>query len=155
MSMQTLELKIPPVGLAITWAAAMWFVSVWAPGFQVALSWRLLLAVTLAAVGVGIVLSGVVSFAHAKTTMNPLCPENASALVTSGVYRYTRNPMYLGFLAILIGWAVFLANGFSALLLPAFVFYMNRFQIGPEEKALLRRFGSGFSDYCNSVRRWL
>jgi protein-S-isoprenylcysteine O-methyltransferase Ste14 len=82
-------------------------------------------------------------------------PDAASSLVADGVYRWTRNPMYLGFLIALAGWAAYLANVASALVLPLFVLYMNRFQIVPEERALAARFGPQFEDYRRSVRRWL
>ena len=82
-------------------------------------------------------------------------PESASALVVSGIYRLTRNPMYLGFLLILLGWALFLSNGLAVLAVPAFVFYMNRFQIEPEERALAAIFGAEFVAYKSHVRRWL
>lgn len=87
--------------------------------------------------------------------MNPLNPAAATTLVESGIYRYSRNPMYLGLLFVLLGWAAFLGNAFAVLILPGFVWYMNYFQIIPEEKALLERFGSAFSAYSKKVRRWL
>lgn len=153
--MQALELKVPPVALVGAFAAAMWLISVVAPAFQFPLPSRHVLALVLMAGGAGMVLSGVVSFARARTTVNPLKPEAATALVDSGVYRFTRNPMYLGFLLALLGWATFLANALAVLLLPGFVLYMNRFQIVPEERALSARFGLAFSAYKAKVRRWL
>jgi len=75
--------------------------------------------------------------------------------VTSGIYRYTRNPMYLGLLLILLGWAVFLANIVAFIFLPAFIAYLNRFQIRPEEKAMASLFGQDFANYRSKVRRWL
>jgi protein-S-isoprenylcysteine O-methyltransferase Ste14 len=82
-------------------------------------------------------------------------PASASVLVDGGIYRLTRNPMYLGFLVVLLGWAIFLSNIVAFLLLPAFVYYMNRFQIKPEEKALVARFGQTFTAYKTRVHRWL
>lgn len=116
---------------------------------------REVIAMALAAVGIGTAVAGVVSFRIAKTTVNPLHPEGASTLVTSGVYQLTRNPMYLGALILLIGWAAFLANALAFILVPSFVVYMSRFQIGPEEKALTSLFNSEFTTYCVKVRRWL
>lgn len=72
-----------------------------------------------------------------------------------GVYCFSRNPMYLGFLLALAGWIVYLSNVLAALLLPAFVAYMNRFQIKPEERALLTKFGPSFAHYMAAVPRWL
>jgi len=153
--MHALELKVPPVAVVIAFAAAMWLVSIAAPAFRFSLPLRYMLASAVFAVGVCVTVSGVVSFARAKTTVNPLKPDTATTLVESGIYRLTRNPMYLGFLIALLGWAVFLANVLAVLLLPGFVLYMNRFQIAPEEKALSARFGAAFAAYKGSVRRWL
>jgi len=112
-------------------------------------------AIGLAAVGAGVAMAGVVSFRLAKTTVNPLKPAAASSLVVSGIYHVTRNPMYLGALLVLIGWAVFLANALAFAFSVTFVLYLNRFQIAPEENALTTRFGSEFSAYCAKVRRWI
>jgi protein-S-isoprenylcysteine O-methyltransferase Ste14 len=76
-------------------------------------------------------------------------------MVTSGVYGVSRNPMYVGFLLVLIGWAAFLSHALAFALLPLFVAYMNRFQIEPEERALSAKFGGQFQEYRRSVRRWV
>lgn len=113
------------------------------------------LAAGFVAVGLIIALLGVVSFHLARTTVNPLRPDAASHLVTSGIYRWTRNPMYLGMLLVLLGCAFFLANLLCVVLATAFVPLMNRLQIVPEERTLAALFGSAFADYKASVRRWL
>jgi protein-S-isoprenylcysteine O-methyltransferase Ste14 len=100
-------------------------------------------------------LAGVCSFRRAKTTVNPMKLDSSSVLVASGIYKYSRNPMYLGFVLILFGWALFLSNALALLLLPAFVLYMSRFQIWPEERALLSLFGKDYKQYHAKVRRWL
>lgn len=82
-------------------------------------------------------------------------PDKASALVITGVFRVTRNPMYLGLLLFLIGWAILLAHPVAALVVPAFVAYIDRFQIRPEEAALTDRFGARYKEYARTVRRWL
>ena len=102
-----------------------------------------------------VVVLGAIAFRRAGTTVNPLHPENASALVVRGIYRLTRNPMYLGMLILLVGWAVLLANFIPWIFLPGFVLYMNRFQIGPEERMLASMFGNDFTLYRSRVRRWL
>ncbi len=112
-------------------------------------------AVVLILLGAVVALAGVVAFRRHKTTVNPFTPEQSTSLVATGVYRLSRNPMYLGLLLALMGWSACLANWVSALVLPAFVAYMNRFQIQPEERALRERFGSQFLAYAESVRRWL
>jgi protein-S-isoprenylcysteine O-methyltransferase Ste14 len=153
--MGKLDLKVPPLAVVIVFAAAMWLVSVAAPAFRIALPFRHAIALALIAAGAAITVSGLIAFARARTTVNPLTPAAASALVESGIYRLTRNPMYLGFFIALVGLAVFLANLLAMLLLPGFVLYMNRYQIAPEEAALAARFGAAFSAYKAKVRRWL
>lgn len=152
--MGSLELRIPPVAVVIIAAAGMAALS-YGVSAPVAIPARLPVALTLVVAGALVALAGVVAFRRHKTTVNPFTPELSSTLVATGIYRYSRNPMYLGFLLALIGWGVYLANGVAALLLPAFVVYMNRFQIAPEERALMDHFGQTFLAYARAVRRWL
>ena len=112
-------------------------------------------ALALVVIGLSISISGMVSFRRAKTTINPSKPSAASSLVTSGVYRYTRNPMYLGLSITLMGWAVFLSNPLALLAVPPFVLYVNRLQINPEERVLSSLFGAEYAAYTEKVRRWL
>ncbi|MBG6289848.1 isoprenylcysteine carboxylmethyltransferase family protein [Pseudomonas nitroreducens] len=105
--------------------------------------------------GAAVCLAGVLSFRLARTAVNPLRPETASALVSSGIYGHTRNPMYLGFAIALVAWAFYLASPVALLGVVGFVLYMNRFQIGPEEQALASLFGEAFAAYRTRVRRWL
>lgn len=153
--MRALELKIPPGVVWLLWGASMWLLSRAAPAFGFNPPARNVVAGVLVAAGLLISALGVVSFRRARTTVNPLKPATASSLVVSGVYRWTRNPMYLGFLIVLTGWAYFLSNVLGFLLLPAFILYLNRFQILPEEKALASVFGDEFTAYKLRVRRWL
>lgn len=152
--MRTLELRIPPVAVVAIFATAMAAVAYIVPA-ALPVPGRLAVAVVLALAGALIALAGVVAFRRHETTVNPLTPELSSSLVDTGIYRLSRNPMYLGFLLALLGWCAWLANWAAALLLPAFVAYMNRFQIQPEERALAQRFGPQFMAYSRSVRRWL
>lgn len=103
--------------------------------------------------GVAISLRSVIEFRRARTTVNPTKPGSSSSLVPSGIYGRTRNPMHLGFLLILTGWAVCLATIVAFAFLPAFVLFMNRFQIAPEERALTSLLGEGFKAYCAEARR--
>jgi len=152
--MNSLELKIPPMLMLSLIAALMWSVSQLVPAAEFHLPARRLIALGFAVIGVGVAIAGVVSFRMAKTTVNPVKPQDASMLVVSGVYRFTRNPMYLGSLFLLIGWGAFLANFAAVVLVPSLVLYLNRFQIGPEERALTSLFPE-FSIYRAKVRRWL
>ena len=152
--MRILENRIPPPLVAAIFAAAMWIASLYAPAHEVSEAVRIGLAFSALAAGLFVCLSGVVSFRRAKTTVNPLKPEKASSLVVSGVYRYSRNPMYLGFSLILIALAIYLYTPIALIGVVCFVMYINRFQIAPEERALESLFGAEFTAYKRRVRRW-
>lgn len=153
--MTTFRLKIPPVAVALLAGAGMWLLARATPQFRVDLPARALFAAALGGLGIVVIALGVVSFRRAKTTVNPMHPEQASTLVTAGIYGVTRNPMYLGLLLLLIAWATVLAHLPAALGAAAFVAYMNRFQIRPEEVALAEHFGAPYHAYRRTVRRWL
>lgn len=109
----------------------------------------------LVAVGAVILIASVFKFSQEKTTINPLDPDQASELVISGLYRFTRNPMYLGLALMLLGYTLYLQN-FAALAGPiVFLFSMTYLQIKPEEAALSRNFGQQYADYRQQVGRWL
>jgi protein-S-isoprenylcysteine O-methyltransferase Ste14 len=150
-----LELKVPPLILVLVLAGAMWFAAMQLPSLAITLPWRHGLAVTISGVGILLILAGGYTFQKAKTTVNPTTPAAASSVVTSGVYRFSRNPMYVGFLLALTGWAAFLSHTLPFLFLPVYVAYMNRFQISPEERALSAKFGDEYETYKQAVRRWL
>lgn len=153
--MHFLELKVPPVAVAAAAAFLMWAVAWLFPALNVALPGRTPAAILAALIGGSAGVAGVVAFRRARTTVNPLKPETASALVEEGIYQLTRNPMYLGLALVLLGWGIFLSNPASLAVLFAFVGYMNRFQIVPEERALQASFGEAFTAYRARVRRWL
>ena len=156
MIMRFLELRVPPPLVGVIIAAAMWFIaSSLPPLLPLPVSARLPVAVILALVGVAIALSGVISFRRAQTTVNPLKPETSTALVTTGIYRITRNPMYLGMLIVLLAWAAYLSTAWALLGPVAFALYITRFQIIPEERALRSLFGTTFVEYTQRTRPWL
>lgn len=150
-----LELKIPPLVLVSVLALVMWFAAAYTPGWPGVEPLQTWLPRGLLAAGALLMAMGAVAFRQHHTTVDPTRPDNASALVTSGVYRVTRNPMYLGMLLVLLAWGVALKSPVALLVVAGFVLYMNRFQISPEERALRTRFGKAFDDYCRGVRRWL
>jgi protein-S-isoprenylcysteine O-methyltransferase Ste14 len=152
--MSSLELKIPPPVVALLVAAAMWGLA-WVTPPSDAPAFRVAIALALAAVGVAFSIAGVVAFGKAKTTKNPMQPEAASALVVGGVYRLTRNPMYLGLTFALLAWAAFLWSAWALLGPVVFVAYIARFQIAPEERVLATLFGAEYAAYKAKVRRWL
>lgn len=153
--MNKLELKIPPVVLVSIFLGLMWGIARVTPKLEITSLLSQGMALIIVLVGVVITLSGAYAFNKAQTTVNPLAPEQSSSLVNFGIYKFTRNPMYLGFLLFLIGWGVYLASAYSLLVLPMFILYMNAFQISPEERALANKFGEEFEQYKTSVRRWL
>lgn len=152
--MPNLELRIPPLALVLMCAAAMAATACTVPA-SVNIPGRWAIAGACVFLGAAVALAGVLAFRRNKTTVNPLTPQQSSTLVASDIYRFSRNPMYLGFLLALLGWGVYLGNWAAALWLPVFVAYMNRFQIRPEERALADLFGPQFAAYARSVRRWL
>lgn len=153
--MRALELKIPPLVLVVLFALAMWLVSQLVPPAALSPLWGQVLAGLLAGAGVAVALSGVLAFRKANTTVDPRVPQQSSSLVIRGIYRYSRNPMYLGFLLFLTGVACYLMHLPAFIALPLFVLYMNRFQIQPEERFLLQKFGADYLAYLKQVRRWL
>lgn len=153
--MRCLELKIPPPAVAALVALAMWRAASIPPLWALQESVRLVVASCLAIVGVIFDIAAILAFRRAKTTINPLRPDKTSAFVAQGIYRVTRNPMYLGLSLLLAAWAVWLAGSWSALGPVAFMLYISRYQIAPEERAMLARFGSAYGEYQSQVRRWL
>ena len=153
--MKFLELKVPPVALFILVLVASYFSAQQLSTGAIGMPFKLVV------LGVGIVLSGVIGlagvweFRKQKTTVNPIKVETASTVVDSGVFGYTRNPMYLGLFILLFCFGYFFQNIFSVLLSFAFVIYMNQFQIKPEERALEQLFGAEYVDYKQKVRRWV
>jgi protein-S-isoprenylcysteine O-methyltransferase Ste14 len=150
-----LELRVPPLVVLLVAGAFAWLIARAIPSlhFELPVLWAV--ASGLFCAGVTLSVAGVGSFRRAKTTVNPIDPTSSTALVVSGIYRVTRNPMYLGFLLILAGATVLMENAATFLVLPAFVLYLNRFQIRAEEVALQSRFGDAFVIYRSRVRRWL
>lgn len=155
ISVDRLELKVPPVIQMAIFAGLMLIFAVLLPALSIAFFASSLVALVLASIGVAFALLGVLEFRSAGTTVDPRIPDQSSSLVTNGVYRISRNPMYVGFLLMLVGWGVFLCNIVSFLLLPFFVMYMNRFQITPEERYMLEKFGHEYRQYAAAVRRWV
>ena len=150
-----LALKIPPLVLVIVAGALMWVAASVTPALDFFVPARSGFGAGLALIGAVICASGVVSFRRARTTVNPMKPGSSSRLVVSGIYGYTRNPMYLGLAMVMLGWAAFLSNLAAFALVAAFVVYIDRFQIRPEEHALASLFPHEYSAYMGRVRRWV
>ena len=149
------KVRVPPVALFLIVVLLMWAVAVRLPSWRIAFPGRTVVTVLLLLAAGALGIAGVRAFGRARTTVDPLRPERASALVTSGIYRRTRNPMYVALAIALLAWAFWLAHPLALLGVPAFVAWMNRCQIAPEERALQSLFGAEFERYCREVRRWL
>ena len=147
--------KIPPLVVMLAVGVLMWLVSLSLPSITVSPIISISLAALIALAGAIFSVAGVWSFRKFNTTVNPLTPDQSSSLVDFGIYKISRNPMYVGFALFLISWGVLLANLFSLVSVLIFVWYMNKFQILPEEKALLKLFGKDYQCYKAQVSRWL
>jgi len=146
---------IPPVVQLAVCAGLAWGLSEWLPGFAFAWPFSFELAVIVAAMGIVVPVAAVVAFIRAKTTVNPIDPSQARSLVTTGFYRVSRNPMYLGMALLLVAQAIYLSNA-AALVSPlVFVIAMTHLQIKPEEAALKRNFGEAYRAYRQRTRRWI
>lgn len=153
--MRALQLKIPPAVLALAFGGAMSAIAANLPATAFVLPFARHLGAGLAVVGICVVLLGMFTFMRHDTTVDPHRPSRTKALVTSGIYRLTRNPMYLGFLLILSGWALLAGNWLAVALLPLFVLALQELQIEAEERILEEQFGDAYRDYRKRTRRWI
>ncbi|MBR9868722.1 MAG: isoprenylcysteine carboxylmethyltransferase family protein [Oceanospirillales bacterium] len=153
--MRSLELRIPPLALTGILALLMWGAATLMPLLHVSMAGASVLGSVIVAIGGLLAALGVFEFRKARTTVDPRIPHKSETLVVSGVYRISRNPMYVGFLVVLAGWALYLSNLAALVFLPLFVVYMNRYQIEPEERYMRERFGDDFDRYVGQVRRWI
>jgi protein-S-isoprenylcysteine O-methyltransferase Ste14 len=153
--MKTLELKIPPPIAAVLVGLAMWWTAYVLPAVHLTRPARSMIAGAFAVFGLIVALLAFRAFRQAKTTISPINPEAASSLVTGGIYSHTRNPMYVGLTALLVGWAVWLSVPWVFLGPVGFMLFLTRFQINPEERIMSAKFGRNYDGYRKRVRRWL
>ena len=147
--------RIPPPLVMLLAASLMWALCRWLPlGQLIAYPWNHV-GVLPAAAGVAIAAAAFVRFRQKRTTANPIDLKKASCLVTDGIFGISRNPMYLGLLLLLIGWAVWLGAASAWLVPPLFLFVISVVQIAPEEQALEELFGKEYLAYQRSVSRWI
>ncbi|MGI9551549.1 MAG: methyltransferase family protein [Aurantibacter sp.] len=149
-----MKIKIPPPIVAWIFAGLMYLSDRVLPVGEFDFFGRDYLIYGLTVLGGFVLAASMLRFFISRTTLNPFSPERASRLVTKGLYKFSRNPMYLALLLFLLAWGLWLGNAFNTLLAAGFVSYMNRFQILHEEKALTQRFGKEYQLYCKNVRRW-
>ncbi len=153
--MSALELKIPPPLVVALFALAMWAIARFTPPLEALLPYRDFFSRSFLVAGLAVMGLAALYFFRAKTTINPLNPQSSSTLVTTGLYRFSRNPIYLADVLFLLAWAFYMSNVFSFLMILGFVPYLNRFQIEPEERALEKLFGDKYRAYKSEVRRWI
>jgi len=149
-----LEYKVPPPLIGALCALLMWLIC-GMPSLTGRPPLLLVPALALVVLGLTVDAAGVLSFRRARTTVNPFAPERTVNIVSSGIYRLSRNPMYLGMVCILTGWAVWLWQVQAVLGVVLFVTWITRFQIIPEERVLTQKFGTEYRQYRQRVRRWV
>ena len=107
-------------------------------------------------IGFVIIFLATKEFKKSETTVNPMKPETSTSLVTSGIFKYTRNPMYLGLTSILLASCFYFSSLLGIIVyVPLFILYITVFQIIPEEEMMKGLFNDEFLDYCAKVRRWI
>ncbi len=150
-----MRIRFVPIAQAVVVAMVMLVIQWLTPDMNIQGDWNVPLFVTLFICGVALVLMGGVEFFRNNTTVSPLNLDNTTHLVTSGIYRYSRNPMYLGIVFCLLAWAILIGSYISIVGLPVFICYITKYQIILEESALESKFGKFFVEYKNRVRRWI
>lgn len=153
--MRRLELKVPPLALFVACALLVLALAALQVAPFAAVPGLWIVGLLTLAGGVLVAVLGVVEFRRAGTTVNPMSPERSSNVVTSGVYRWSRNPMYLGMAAALAGLSLSVGTAAGLLVTAGFCAYLSRFQIAPEERRLLEAFGEPYARYLREVRRWI
>lgn len=153
--LRKLELRVPPVAVFLLVVLLMYFLKGLVPGFTVTVPFLKLVVGGLVLLSGYIGIAGVYEFRKVRTTVNPVKPENASTVVNTGIFAYTRNPMYFALLLLIIALGLWWQHLSVILCGALFVSYMNRYQIKPEEHVLERLFGEEYLKYKNRVRRWI
>ncbi|MEM9647788.1 MAG: methyltransferase [Bacteroidota bacterium] len=149
-----MKLKVLPPLVMLFFGGLMYLLDRFLPVGKFDFFGRRELAIGLFALGLFIIFGAIFQFLLAKTTTNPINLNKSSALVTSGIFKISRNPMYLGMLLLLMALGLKLGNAFNTLLAAGFVYYMNHFQIKREEEALTSLFGKTYTNYYKATRRW-
>ena len=153
--MKALETKIPPPVIALAFATLIWWMASYLPKIDIEYMPKMVIVSVLVAIGAIFDLSGLITFLRAKTTVNPMKPHASSALVKTGIYKITRNPMYVGLVFVLSGWCIYLNSPAALIGVAGFILYIHALQILPEERMLITLFGEEYIEYQSKVRRWL
>ena len=153
--MNALDNRIPPPFMTLIVGAAMWALTFVAPPYAFGGAFRVILVAAFLVAGGLFAFPAFMAFRRAKTTIDPVHIDRPTAVVSSGVYGFTRNPMYVGLTCLLLSWAMFLSVPWCLIGPLFFVAYITRFQILPEERAMQAKFGAEYSAYRSRVRRWI
>jgi protein-S-isoprenylcysteine O-methyltransferase Ste14 len=153
--MKKLENKVPPPLLVLIIATSMWATGFLQKPLPFTHGLHSILQIAVGGFALTFGLSGILAFRRAQTTINPVQIDQASRVVTGGIYRVTRNPMYVGLTGLLTMWAVHLAVPLALLGPVFFALFTHRFQILPEERVMSAKFGKEYDEYRQRVRRWL
>ena len=148
-----MKTKIPPPILALVMIVLIYLSSFFIE--STTFNYQGSLSVLVLILGLACAIPSFKLFARYKTTISPLKPSDATALVTEGMYRYSRNPMYLGLLLLTIASTIWFGTWFGIIINILFIFLINFLQIIPEEEALLAIFGEEYEEYKKNVRRWI
>ena len=106
-------------------------------------------------IGMLILINPIFKFIKSKTTIDPIKFKKVNKLIASGIYKYSRNPMYLGLLMLVTSTSIFYLNIFSITTPFFFYYWINRFQIKREEIFLTKKFGKEYLLYKTKTRRWI
>ena len=148
-----METRIPPPIVTLVFGLSIYFSR---EIFQaVEIKYSFYIGILLLVLGLAILISAVRLFRKDKTTVNPLSPEQATKLVTGGIFKFSRNPMYLGMACVLSSMAMFFNIIGGIVLIALFCAYITKFQIIPEEKAMIDLFSQDFDQYKQTTRRWI
>jgi protein-S-isoprenylcysteine O-methyltransferase Ste14 len=150
-----MQLRVPPPLIVVAGALSAWGAAHAWPAATLLLPGQRSLGAAMIVAGAIANVAPKLHFRRAGTTVNPLHPRRASALVQSGLHRYSRNPMYLGHALMLLGWMLCLGHPAAGVSLAFYLRYIDRVQIPREEAALRERFSTDYAEYCRRVRRWL
>ena len=148
-----IKTKIPPPLVALTFGFLINYTKDIFPKIEIRN--EIIFGSFMIIIGLIIILSAIILFKKYQTTITPLNPSNATKLITDGIYKFSRNPMYLGLLLVLTSSGIYFGAWLSLLLAPLFCFLITTLQIVPEEEAMFKLFGESFVEYTKKVRRWI
>ena len=150
-----LECKVPPLAYVFFFSIIAYLLSRFWPLYLVHQPIFKILGCTLCCVGIAVMVTSAVQFRIRRTTLSPISPIHASVFVSNGLFRITRNPMYLGMALMMMGGVFVLGALSGGIVVALFMWLITKFQIEPEERALAARFGESYLQYKKTVRRWL